>query len=85
LSGVYAGQGICGGAGRSGHLRAGLERYGIGGDDFLSRGKEWLSAFLDDIPSAAITMTLTEKGFRNADKAESAGSAVAAASCWTEP
>lgn len=33
-----------------------------------SPGKEWLTAFLDDIPAAAITMTLTEKGFRNADK-----------------
>jgi hypothetical protein len=51
------------------HLRAGLEHYGIDGDDFFSRGKEWLSGFLDDIPAAAITMTLTEKGFRNADKA----------------
>ena len=51
------------------HLRAGLEQYGIDGDGFFAHGKEWLSAFLDDIPSAAITMTLTEKGFRNADKA----------------
>ena len=51
------------------HLRVGLEQYGIDGDDFFAHGKEWLSAFLDDIPGAAITMTLTEKGFRNADKA----------------
>jgi hypothetical protein len=51
------------------HLQAGLEQYGIDGDEFFAHGKEWLSAFLDDIPSAAITMTLTEKGFRNADKA----------------
>ena len=51
------------------HLRAGLEQYGIDGIDFFARGEEWLSAFLDDIPSAAIAMTLTEKGFRNADKA----------------
>jgi len=51
------------------HLRAGLEQHGIDGDDFFANGKEWLSAFLDDIPSAAISMTLTEKGFRNADKA----------------
>ena len=51
------------------HLRVGLEECGIDGDDFFAHGKERLSAFLDDIPSAAITMTLTEKGFRNADKA----------------
>jgi hypothetical protein len=50
------------------HLRAGLEQYGIDLDDFFANGKEWLSAFLDDIPSATITITLTEKGFRNADK-----------------
>jgi hypothetical protein len=51
------------------HLRAGLEQYGIDGSDFFANGKEWLTAFLDDIPAAAITMTLTEKTFRNADKA----------------
>jgi hypothetical protein len=51
------------------HLRAGLQQYGIGIDDFFANGKEWLTAFLDDIPGAAITITLTEKGLRNADKA----------------
>lgn len=51
------------------HLRVGLERYGIDINDFFANGKEWLTAFLDDIPGAAITITLTEKGFRNADKA----------------
>ena len=51
------------------HLQAGLEQYGVDSGDFFANGKEWLSAFLDDIPGAAITMTLTEKGFRNADKA----------------
>ncbi len=50
-------------------LRAGLDQCGIDIDDFFANGKGWLRAFLDDIPSAAITMTLTEKGFRNADKA----------------
>ena len=50
------------------HLRADLEQYGIDGNDFFANGKEWLTAFLADIPSAAITMTLTEKGLRNADK-----------------
>jgi hypothetical protein len=38
------------------------------GSDFFANGKEWLTAFLDDIPAATITMTLTEKTFRNADK-----------------
>lgn len=33
------------------HLRAGLEQYGIDGDDFFANGKEWLSGFLDDIPA----------------------------------
>jgi hypothetical protein len=51
------------------HLRAGLQHHGIGIDDFFANGKEWLTAFLDDIPGAAITITLTEKGLRNADKA----------------
>lgn len=50
------------------HLRVGLQRYGIDISDFFANGKEWLTAFLDDIPGAAITMTLTEKGLRNADK-----------------
>jgi hypothetical protein len=50
------------------HLGKGLGQYGISVDDFFARGKEWLTAFLDDIPSAAVTMTLAEKGFRNADK-----------------
>lgn len=50
------------------HLRTGLEQYGIDGSDFFAHGKEWLTAFLDDIPGAAITTTLTERGFRNADK-----------------
>ncbi len=50
------------------HLRVGLDQYGIDGNDFFANGKDWLTAFLDDIPAAAITMTLTEKEFRNADK-----------------
>ena len=50
-------------------LRSGLAQYGIGLVDFFANGKEWLTAFLDDIPGAAITITLAEKGFRNSDKA----------------
>jgi hypothetical protein len=50
------------------HLRAGLNQYGIDIGEFFANGKEWLSAFLDDIPTAAITMTLTEKLFRNPSK-----------------
>jgi hypothetical protein len=45
-------------------LRSGLEYYGIGIEDFFSHGKQWLTEFLDDIPSAAVAMPLTEKNFR---------------------
>ena len=34
----------------------------------FANGKEWLTAFLDDILSAAINITLSEKGFRNSYK-----------------
>lgn len=51
------------------HLREDLHPYGITIDEFFANGKAWLNAFLDDIPAAAITVTLTEKGFRNRDKA----------------
>lgn len=50
-------------------LRDGLERYGIAIDEFFANSKDWLISFLDHIPSAAITITLTEKNFRNQDKA----------------
>ena len=50
------------------HLREDLHPYGITIDEFFANGKDWLSAFLDDIPAAAITITLTEKSFRNQDK-----------------
>jgi hypothetical protein len=50
-------------------LRSGLEGYGIDLTEFFDHGKEWLTAFLDDIPSAAITMTLIDKNLRNSDKA----------------
>ena len=49
-------------------LRIGLDQRGIDINEFFANDKDWLTAFLDDVPSAAITMTLTEKGFRNADK-----------------
>jgi hypothetical protein len=51
------------------HLRSGLERYGVNIADFFDHDKAWLTAFLDDIPSAAISITLIEKGLRNSDKA----------------
>lgn len=51
------------------NLRSGLTRYGIDIEDFFANGKEWLTAFLDDIPSAAVTITLAEKSFRNSYKA----------------
>jgi hypothetical protein len=51
------------------NLFTGLQRYRIDINDFFAHSKEWLGAFLDDIPNAAITITLTEKGFRNQDKA----------------
>ena len=51
------------------HLRDDLTPYGIGINDFFDNGKDWLTAFLDDIPSAAITITLADKTFRNPDKA----------------
>ena len=50
------------------HLLPSLTPYGISVDDFFANGKEWLTAFLDDIPSAAINITLSEKGFRNSYK-----------------
>jgi hypothetical protein len=50
------------------HLRAGLKHLGIDIDDFFANGKDWLTAFLDDIPAAAVTITLAEKGHRNLDK-----------------
>lgn len=51
------------------HLPSGLKQYGIDITDFFANGKEWLTAFLDDIPSAAINITLAERGFRNSYKA----------------
>ena len=50
------------------HLRSGLERYGVDIEEFFNHDKEWLIAFLDDIPSAAVAMTLTEKNFRFVEK-----------------
>lgn len=50
------------------HLRTCLEPYGIDVETFFAQGKDWLTALLNDIPNAAITITLSEKGFRNAYK-----------------
>lgn len=49
-------------------LPAALQPYGIDVSDFFAKGKEWLTALLDDIPSAAINITLADKGFRNSYK-----------------
>ncbi|WP_194916393.1 hypothetical protein [Catenulispora rubra] len=50
-------------------LYAALAHYGVGVEDFFAHGKEWLTAFLDDVPSAAVAMTLGEKNFRMSDRA----------------
>jgi len=50
------------------HLPAALQSYSIDIRDFFAKGKEWLTALLDDIPSAAINIALTDKGFRNSYK-----------------
>jgi hypothetical protein len=47
------------------HLYTGLAHCGLDVEEFFGNGKEWLSEFLDDIPSAAIVMTLNEKAFRD--------------------
>ncbi|HET9117047.1 MAG TPA: hypothetical protein VFN75_03050 [Pseudonocardiaceae bacterium] len=49
-------------------LSGALEPYGISLTDFFANGKEWLTDLLDDIPSAAVQITLSEKGFRNSYK-----------------
>ena len=49
-------------------LPAALRPYRIDVNDFFAKGKEWLTAFLDDIPSVAINITLADKGFRNSYK-----------------
>jgi hypothetical protein len=51
------------------HLGPCLAQYGIDIEEFFAGGKQWLTEFLDDIPSAAVTVTLMEKSFRNSDKA----------------
>jgi hypothetical protein len=45
-----------------------LQLFGIDIRDFFALGKEWLTALLDDIPSAAINIALSDKGFRNSYK-----------------
>ena len=43
-------------------LRVGLDQYGIDVSDFFANDKEWLTAFLDDIPGAAITDDADREG-----------------------
>lgn len=50
------------------HLPTALQPYNIDISDFYAKGKEWLTELLDDIPSAAINITLADKGFRNSYK-----------------
>jgi hypothetical protein len=50
------------------HLRTGLEPYGIDIEAFFAHDKDWLTALLNDIPNAAVTIALSEKGFRNSYK-----------------
>lgn len=45
-----------------------LQPYGLEIGAFFAKGKEWLTTLLDDIPSAAINITLADKGFRNSYK-----------------
>lgn len=52
----------------SDHLRTSLEPYGIDIEAFFDHGKDWLTALLNDIPHAAVTITLSEKGFRDSYK-----------------
>ncbi|SEP53358.1 hypothetical protein [Amycolatopsis saalfeldensis] len=49
-------------------LPSALQPYNLEVGDFFAKGKEWLGAFLNDIPSAAINITLADKGFRNSYK-----------------
>jgi hypothetical protein len=49
-------------------LPAALQPYSIDVSDFFAKGKEWMTVLLDDIPSAAINITLADKGFRNSYK-----------------
>ncbi len=51
------------------HLQDAVGVYGTTAEEFFAMGKDWLKEFLDDVPSAAITVTLNEKGFRNSYKA----------------
>lgn len=46
-----------------------LARYGFTADEFFSHGKEWLTEFLMDVPSAAVNIALREQNFKNSYKA----------------
>lgn len=49
-------------------LPAAIRPYGLDAEGFFAKGKDWVCALLDDIPSAAVTITLSDKGFRNSYK-----------------
>ncbi|WP_284744165.1 hypothetical protein [Amycolatopsis sp. RTGN1] len=49
-------------------LPAALQPYGLDVGGFFAKGKDWVCALLDDIPSAAVTITLSDKGFWNSYK-----------------
>jgi hypothetical protein len=42
--------------------------FGMTPEEFFDHGKDWLTAFIDDVPSAAVTVTLMERNFRNSYK-----------------
>jgi hypothetical protein len=46
-------------------LPGALRAYGLTVDDFFANGKEWITGFLNDIPSAGVRMLLHDKNFRN--------------------
>ncbi|KUO19762.1 hypothetical protein AQJ91_18310 [Streptomyces dysideae] len=42
--------------------------YGMTLETFIAQGADWMVAFLEDVPSAAVTTTLMERNFRNSYK-----------------
>jgi hypothetical protein len=45
-----------------------LARAGMSVESFLWRGKEWITTFLNDLPSIATTMALRRQLFANASR-----------------
>ncbi|MEU9345419.1 hypothetical protein AB0D74_29865 [Streptomyces sp. NPDC048278] len=43
--------------------------YGMTAEQFVDQGADWLTAFVEDVPSAAVNVTLMERNFRNSYKA----------------